>query len=231
MQATPLVVKNHVFLGQAEENRDDRSMGSHVCRRRDETRRRDQVRGTVALTRKSRSTKAVPLPVAGKIVDVDTGGNLVVFDPKTGAGNRFREKNRHLSHGQPVVCRWQALHLLFERRLARFTVHRSRPERLLDRQRLTGGETNASPIVSHGRIYLQQADVLWCIGNKDQKPEADPRPAPPSETPTDTDPIPAWSRSFPVNRCCDPESSDVPRAALQRARPVSARRPTERGQV
>jgi hypothetical protein len=48
--------------------------------------------------------------------------------------------------------------------------------------RLNGEACNASPIVSHGRIYLTTMDNMYCIGTKDQKPSADPIPAWPKET-------------------------------------------------
>src|SRR4029079_6461984 len=40
-------------------------------------------------------------------------------------------------------------------------------------------------IVSHGRIYLTTMDNMYCLGTADQKPEADPLPAWPKETPGD----------------------------------------------
>ena len=54
IQGTPLVVKNRVFLGQAEENRDDSTMGAFFCRRRVETRRPRQVGRAVAEERDHR---------------------------------------------------------------------------------------------------------------------------------------------------------------------------------
>jgi hypothetical protein len=48
--------------------------------------------------------------------------------------------------------------------------------------RLPGEVCNASPIVSHGRTYVTTMDSMYCLGNKDQKPQADPLPNWPGET-------------------------------------------------
>jgi outer membrane protein assembly factor BamB len=57
--------------------------------------------------------------------------------------------------------------------------------KVLAKLRLTGEAVNASPIVSHGRIYVTTMDNMYCIGTADQKPEADQLPAWPKETPGD----------------------------------------------
>ncbi len=48
--------------------------------------------------------------------------------------------------------------------------------------KLSGEAVNASPIVSHGRTYVTSMDYMYCLGDKDQKPEADPLPKWPDET-------------------------------------------------
>ena len=51
--------------------------------------------------------------------------------------------------------------------------------------RLTGEACTASPIVSHGRIYVTTMDNMYCIGTADRKPEAGPALEWPQETPGD----------------------------------------------
>lgn len=57
--------------------------------------------------------------------------------------------------------------------------------RVLSKLRLTGEAVNASPIVSHGRIYVTTMDNMYCLGSADQKSEADPLPPWAKETPGD----------------------------------------------
>src|SRR5207342_2561188 len=57
--------------------------------------------------------------------------------------------------------------------------------KVLAKLRLSGEAVNASPIVSHGRIYVTTMDNMYCLGTAAQKPEADPLPTWPAETPGD----------------------------------------------
>jgi outer membrane protein assembly factor BamB len=54
---------------------------------------------------------------------------------------------------------------------------------VVHQMRLRGEENDASPIVSHGRIYLPTSENLYCLGVKDKKPDADPLPPLPKEDP------------------------------------------------
>ena len=64
--------------------------------------------------------------------------------------------------------------------------------------RLEHGDVNASPIISHGRIYVTCETMMYCIGLKDAKPSADPIPAMATETPRDKDLKPAQALLVPV---------------------------------
>jgi outer membrane protein assembly factor BamB len=52
---------------------------------------------------------------------------------------------------------------------------------VVHRLRLRNEENDASPIVSHGRIYLPTSEHLYCLGSPDHKPHADPLPEMPNE--------------------------------------------------
>ena len=62
-------------------------------------------------------------------------------------------------------------------------------------------EVSASPIVSHGRIYLATAARLYCLGTKDQKPAATPIPPAKPEPPPSKDDAPARCKSCRP-KCC-----------------------------
>jgi hypothetical protein len=85
------------------------------------------------------------------------------------------------------------------------------------RMRLSGGEVNASPIVSHGRIYQQLANVLYCIGKPNQEPHADPRPQPPQEISADGDAKPALVEVVPYESLLLPEGQQDFQARLYNA--------------
>jgi outer membrane protein assembly factor BamB len=67
-----------------------------------------------------------------------------------------------------------------------------------------GDEILGSPIISHGRIYLPTGSALYCIGNKDQEPSADPRPEQPAESPVSEDEKPALLQIAPCEMLMKP---------------------------
>jgi outer membrane protein assembly factor BamB len=218
IQGTPLVVKNHVFLGQAEENRDDSSMGAFFGV--DAAKRGDLVKSG-ELWRKKEITidKSSAIPVEDKVVVIDSGGYLHVVNPNTGAflnGAKGKKLDTAISasplyaDGKIYVCTlggiWYTLKL------------NGRNVDVIYRMRLSGGEVNSSPIVSHGRIYQQLANVLYCIGQPNQEPQAAPRPDPPRETPTETDPKPALVEVVPCESLLLPEGLQDFQARLYNAR-------------
>ena len=54
-----------------------------------------------------------------------------------------------------------------------------------------------SPAISHGRVYLPTPPVLYCLGKKDQKPQATERPEQPKEKPIGDNDTPAWVQVVP----------------------------------
>jgi hypothetical protein len=67
-----------------------------------------------------------------------------------------------------------------------------------------GGEVHASPIVSHGRLYVQTTEFLYCIGKADHKPTADPIPPQPEEKPVGDDTKPARIQIVPCEALIRP---------------------------
>ena len=132
IQGTPLVVKNHVFLGQAEENRDDSTMGAFFSV--DAAKRGDLVKSG-ELWRKKEITvdKSSAIPVDGKVVVVDSGGYLHVVNPDDGrfSERRQRKKTRHGDLRQPPVCRRENLRLHAERHLVHAEAQRQERRRAL----------------------------------------------------------------------------------------------------
>ena len=116
IQATPLVVKNHVFVGQAEENRDDSTMGAFFGL--DASKRGDLIKSG-ELWRKKEVTidKSAAVEVDGKVVVIDSGGYLHVVDPKTGTflnGAEVKNSIRQIRPapsmrtGRSTSARWAA---------------------------------------------------------------------------------------------------------------------------
>lgn len=205
IQATPLVMNNDVFIGQAEENRDDSTMGAFFGI--DATKRGDLTSsGELWRDKEIPVDKCSAIPVDGKIVVLDNGGYGLVFNPKDGKLIGNKKKLDTANSASPVygdgkiyLCTlggiWHTMEVTDEGLKEIYKQRLSRPEQ---------GETNASPIISHGHIYQQLPDCLYCIGRKGQDPQADPRPQPPKETPTDTQPTPDQLQIVPAESLLRP---------------------------
>ena len=176
IQGTPLVVKNHVFVGQAEENRDDSTMGAFFGL--DASKRGDLVKSGELWRKKevtidkssadrgrweSRRHRQRRIPARrgsedGRFLNGARGKKL---DTAIAASPLYAD-------GKIYVCTlsgiWYTLKL------------DGKNVDVLYRMRLSGGEVIASPIVSHGRIYQELPNVLVCIGQANHEPQATPRP-------------------------------------------------------
>ncbi len=152
--------------------------------------------------------KSSAIEVDGKVVVVDSGGYLHIVDAKTGAflnGAEGKKLDTAIAasplyaDGKVYVCTlsgiWYTLKL------------QGKNVEVLYRMRLSGGEVIASPIVSHGRIYQELPNVLYCIGQPNHEPQATPRPDPPKETPAENDPKPAQAEVVPSESLLLPDGS------------------------
>ena len=198
-------MKNRVFLGQAEENRDESSMGAFFSV--DPSKRGDLVKSGEFWRKKEVTVdKSSAIEVDDKVIVVDSGGYLHVVNPETGEFlNSPKGKKLDTAiaasplyaDGKIYVCTlsgiWYTLKL------------EGKNVNVLYRMRLSGGEVNASPIVSHGRIYQELANVLYCIGQPNHQPQVGPRPDPPKETPAENDPKLALAEVVPCESLLLPE--------------------------
>lgn len=76
--------------------------------------------------------------------------------------------------------------------------------KVLQALRLDAEEILGSPIISHGRIFLPTNVAMYCIGNKEATPSADPIPSPAAETQTVADTKPAQAQIVPVEALLKP---------------------------
>ena len=67
----------------------------------------------------------------------------------------------------------------------------------LSEERLEG-ELIGSPIISHGKVFITTLEAMYCIGNKDWKPAADPIPPAPQEVDAKSDQKVAQVQVSPV---------------------------------
>lgn len=196
----PVVFGNMVICGHSEENVDDTKMGALFAV--DASKSGDLTQaGELWRMKELFIGKTQPVVVGDRVYSIDDGGNFFVNELQTGklVG---KQKLGTMGRGSPLYAdgkfyctdangRW----FIFEpsdKGLKK--IHQLRMD----------AEINGSPIVSHGKIYLPTDVALYCIGFKNAKPEADPIPAMPQETPVEQDEKPAQALLIPAESLLKP---------------------------
>lgn len=182
VNTSPIVVDGTIYMGHSEENMTGSAMGNFIAL---------DGSGVGDLTGKQKWDnlglgvgKASPLYVDGRLYVVTDAAKLHVLDAKTGeeisktALGTMQRSSPIYADGKIYVCESNGRWYVFEP-----TEEGVKP---LDKLRLEGN-SDGSPIVSHGRIYLPMSDAMYCIGEEGQTPAADPIPPQPEETPVSAD--------------------------------------------
>jgi len=201
LNVSPVVVDGRVYVGQSEENFDDRtSMGALACIDAAEVSDSDKAPKPKELWREKRimAGKVSPVVVDGRAYYGEDGGGVLVIDAATGkqigrkaklAGTIMRS-SLLFADGKLYANTTGAWHVFEPTKTGL---------KLLNRMRMpSGGETHGSPIVSHGRIYLPTTAAMYCIALPDVKPSADPIPGRPQEAPVADDQTPAQIQVVPA---------------------------------
>lgn len=167
INTTPLVVDDVAISGHSEENKGSTRMGAlfavDIETGKEKWRNEEWFVG-----------KTQPVHHNGRIYAAEDSGTLLIVDAKTGEkidehklGGPMRSAPL-IADGKMYAltenCRWWTLKPTDE---GVETVFRGR---------FRIGSCYASPIVSHGKIYVRTTEGVFCIGDKDKKPEADAIP-------------------------------------------------------
>ena len=194
LNVSPLVVGDVVYMGHSEENPTGNRMGAFVAI--DGRSSGDLTEKPLWRLEETMVGKCSPIFIDGRIYAADDGGKLLILDAKTGEriarkslGAKMRSSPLY-ADGKIYLCthdsRW---YILEPTESGVKVVHKMRLP--------NNEESDASPIVSHGRIYLSTSQHLYCIGNPEHTSSASPRPEPPQETPVSEDTTPAQVQLVP----------------------------------
>jgi hypothetical protein len=192
---TPLVDGNTVYCSHAEEMTIDNSVQGAFFSL-DGTSKGEIPAGKEIWNLKGFSVgRSAPLLWNGRLYTTNDAADMVVLDAKT--GDRIgKQKLGTIMFGSSVYAdgkiyvgeatgRWWILE------------PSEKGVKVLHKLRLDH-EIIGSPVISHGRIYLPTIGGLYCIGNKDTQPSADPIPAALPETSRDADLKPAQAQLVPA---------------------------------
>jgi outer membrane protein assembly factor BamB len=203
INTTPVVEGDIVYACQGEETLDNRTMGSvaainGVVERGGKSGEVPQAKAKW-LVKGIAAGKASPIVVDGRVYIADDGANLFILDAESGKaiGPRVKLFGR-LLNSSPV---WADGRLYS---MASQSINIVEPTekggKLAFKQRFQNAEFDiiiGSPAISHGKIYLPTPIGLFCIGEKDAKPQATDRPSPPKEEPAGKNDQPAWVQVVP----------------------------------
>lgn len=218
VNVTPVIDGNAVYVCHSEENLDDTSMGSVASLNGDSTGELSKGKGVNWKFNERLIGKVVPLLIDGKLYTIDDGAGLFVFDAKTGK-QIFKKKLGTMQRASPLYAdgkiytcdatgRWAVLRPT------------AKGVDVVHQLKLPGEspEVHASPIVSHGRIYVSSTSDFYCIGKKDHTPSADPIPPHPSEEPVEKDQTPAQLLIVPCEVLLHPGETKKFEARLYNAK-------------
>ena len=214
VNVSPLVVGNDVYASHSEENIVGTTMGSLVKIDGSQT---GDLSGKETWQRfEVMAGKSSPIMVEDRLWVVDDRAKLSIFDPAT--GQRIARKALGTAMRSTPLYADGKVYLCTNNGRCYVLKPTKSGVKVLDKLRLQGESNDGSPIVSHGRIYLPMSGALYCIGNPEQKPSADPEPKPLEETPVSKDPHPALVQVEPYDALLAPGETQSYRVRVYNSR-------------
>lgn len=197
---TPLIVDDKVVMCQSEENPTGNKMGM-VALIKGTGSGDITENGAIWKNEEWMVGRAAPLNIDGKLLLIDDGAGLMLADLMTGK-LLFKQKLGTMQRVSPLYAdgkvytsdangRWNILKVAGDNVKS---IHRLR----------LAGEVHASPIVSHGRLYVTTTEAMYCIGKKDTEVSATPRPEYPQEADVASDPTPQHVQIVPAESLVRP---------------------------
>jgi outer membrane protein assembly factor BamB len=164
--------KGRVFVSHSEENTFGNTMGSVVCL--DGGKSGDLTGTEIWRQFEIMAGKASPVLLDGRVYIVDDRAKLFIYDAET--GEQIGKKALGTSMRSTPLVADGKLYTCTNGGLWYILKPTEDGVEVVHRLRLDGDESDGSPIVSHGRIYLPTSVALYCIGDPDAKTTADPAP-------------------------------------------------------
>lgn len=200
---SPTVVGDVVFCGQSEENPTGTVMGAVAAIRGDLTGNINES-GEIWREPGLATGKSAPLHVDGRLYCCDDFGKLHVVDAKDGEPISPRPISLGtINFASPLYADGKIYHCEKNGRWYILTPDdRDGVERPRRGESMgmfpSGDECWASPVVSHGRLYILTTGALYCFQDQSKQHGATERPPAPQETPLAQDEKPAQLQVVPA---------------------------------
>lgn len=208
INTSPTVDGNTVYVGHSEENPTGTKMGAVAAIRGDLT---GDITGKGEIWKNIEIGvgKASILKVGDRVYCPDDSGKMYIFDAKTGEQIGRRVSLGTMNFSTPVYAdgkiyhlekngRWYILTPDEKQGIARF----KRGETMGNFP--TGDELWASPVISHGRLYIATTGAMYCFEDKSKEHGSTERPPRPEESPVSEDTKPAQVQIIPAEALLQP---------------------------
>ncbi len=139
--------------------------------------------------------KGQPVVVDGRLYIIDIKGKFMVLDANTGDEIYSRKVGR-----KPGYVNYGDGHIYCSEGAGNYWVFNPTEDGVeeIANTRVSGEAITAAPIFYRGKLYITSSAKMYCIGDASATPEADPIPAPASETPKSEDETIAQLQLAPV---------------------------------
>jgi outer membrane protein assembly factor BamB len=205
LNVAPVIIGDTVFMGHSEENVAGSTAMGAVAAINGASQGDVTQSGQLWKVEELMVGKSSPLVIGEKLYCFDDRAKLHVLDAKTG-----EPVSRPISLGGTSLraCPLYADGKIYAFSTSAWTIltpDEEKGAKILKRGRLAGGEeVNASPICSHGRIYLQTSAATYSLRDKSKQPGAEALPAAIVESSTSEDPEAAHLQLVPAELLMKP---------------------------
>lgn len=215
LNLSPTVDGNVIYMGHSEENRSDendpklaRTVGAVAAIKADLTGDITKT-GEIWKRLELADGKASILKVGDRLYCGDDAGKLYVLDAKTGESIGTKLGVGTINYAAPLYADGKIYHLEKNGRWYILTPNEAtgldKPVRNKTLGNFpTGDECWASPVVSHGRLYILTTGGLYCFEDQAKPKSADPILPLPAETPVGKDDKVAHVQVFPAELLIKP---------------------------
>lgn len=217
INVSPTVVGDLVYASHGEENITGTAMGAVALI--DATGSGD-VTETNNLWRHEEfiSGKTAPLVVDGRLYLIDDRGKLYVLDAESGETMGDRVNLGTMMRASPIYADGKIYVLEANGRWYIFRPTDKGVEIVSRGRMIRGDECHASPIVSHGRVYIETTGRLLCLADPTKESGAVERPALAEEPPIEEDQEPALVQVVPADLLLRPGQGQQFRVRLFNSR-------------
>ena len=209
LNTPPLVVGNRVYAGNGEENLTGTTMGAVVAI--DGTGRGDITEtGEVWRVNELMNGRSQPILIDNRLWVFDDRAKLHVLDAASGEAIGRRIPLGTMMRGSPLYVDGKVFVITANGRWYILKPDEKAGAKIVQKGRFPGGEDgHASPICSHGRIYILTSQSLYCLQDEEKSAAANVLTPVDQETAASVDAVPSQLQIIPAEMLVRPGHTET----------------------